>query len=239
MMINTLFASNIPGEINMPFGDITKTKNGTKEFSGEEIMDKLPPYSDPSEIIVDNEDPGFSTSIQNSASPLKKLLGIDKKNGKTYKQISSWNIPEYWQSIVSTTYYGQFIRSAVYTKAGSGDKTVSWSTVIKTPGYYDIYSFVGKMSDRMTRRPGQGGGRGGPGGSGGEKQEESQYKDLHYKIYHDKGDEEITLDYENAENGWNMLGRYYLSSDTTKVVLTNKSSGRSVIGDAIKWVREN
>jgi hypothetical protein len=68
---------------------------------------------------------------------------------------------------------------------------------------------------------------------------ESPYKDMHYKIYHDEGVEELTLDYPNADGGWNLLGRYYLSTDTAKVVLTNKSEGRIVIGDAIKWVKAN
>ena len=65
------------------------------------------------------------------------------------------------------------------------------------------------------------------------------YKDLHYKIYHDEGADDITLDYENADAGWNFLGRFHLSPDTAKVELTNKSTGRMVIGDAIKWVKQN
>jgi hypothetical protein len=69
-------------------------------------------------------------------------------------------------------------------------------------------------------------------------QGEGLYKDMHFKIYHDEGVEEITFDYENADGGWNNLGRYYLSSDTAKVVLTNQSTGRIVIGDAVKWVKQ-
>ncbi|HNY15525.1 MAG TPA: hypothetical protein PKI12_08280 [Bacteroidales bacterium] len=68
---------------------------------------------------------------------------------------------------------------------------------------------------------------------------ESPYKDMHYKIYHDEGVEEITVDFENAEGGWNKLGQYYLSPDTAKVELTNKSDGRIVLGDAIRWVKIN
>jgi len=82
--------------------------------------------------------------------------------------------------------------------------------------------------------------RGGPGRSGdGGNPPESPYKELHYKIYHDEGMDEITLDYEKAEAGWNNLGKFYLSPDTAKVVLTNLSSGKIVIGDAIKWVKQN
>lgn len=250
MMINTLFAKNIPGEINLPISEIVKVKGNTKEFVGEEVLDKIPEYSDPSEIIVDNEDPGFSYSRQNTVSPLKKLLGIENKTGDSYLQVSQWDIPEYWQPVVLTSYYGKYIRSSVYTRAGTGEKTITWSTVIKEPGYYDIYCYVGKVTGRGTLRmggPGGGpGGMGGPGGQGGQAAQggqgqppESPYKDMHYKIYHDQGIEEITLDYEKADGEWNNLGRFYLSADTAKVVLSNQSAGRTVIGDAIKWVKQN
>ncbi|MEI8226320.1 MAG: hypothetical protein WCG82_10370, partial [Bacteroidota bacterium] len=206
MMINTLFSKNIPDEINMPISDIVKAKSNTKEFSGEETLSSMPPFSDPSEIIVDNEDEGFITSKQNTVSPLKRLLGIANKEGKTYMQISQRNIPEYWQPVVLSSYYGKYILSAVYTRGGTGDKTVSWTTIIKEPGYYDIYTYIGKVADRMMVRTGGGpggqGGQRGPGGPGGQgaqagpggnQQAESQYKDMHYKIYHDEGIEEITL----------------------------------------------
>ena len=236
MMINTLFARNIPGEITMPVNDIVKTKGNVPEFTGEEVLDKIPEFSDPSDIIVDNEDPGFSTSQQNTSSPLKRLLGIQTSRGKSYQSISMIFIPEYWQSVVQSDYYGKYIRSAVYTRGGSGDRSVTWNAVIKEPGYYEIYSYIGKTPDRMMIRRG---GRGGPGGPGeNARQPESPYKDLHYKIYHDEGEDDITLDYEKAETGWNSLGRFYLSPDTAKVVLTNQSSGRIVLGDAIKWVKE-
>ena len=65
-------------------------------------------------------------------------------------QISEWNTPEYWQPVVLTTYYGKYIRSAVYTRAGTGDKKITWTAIIKEPGYYDIYSYVGKTTSRMT-----------------------------------------------------------------------------------------
>jgi hypothetical protein len=126
---------------------------------------------------------------------------------------------------------------------------VIWKTAISDPGYYDIYCYVGKAVNRMAVRAGAGGraggqgGQGGPGGPGsgdfmGPPQQEDQFKDMHYKIYHDEGVEEITLDYENAEGGWNMLGRYYLSPDSAKVELTNQTTGRLVIGDAVRWVRQ-
>jgi hypothetical protein len=241
MMINTLFAKNIPGELTIPINDIVKSKDVTKEFEGEEILSSIPPFSEPFEIIVDNEDPGFLRSKLATANPLKRLLGIKNQSGETYQQLSLFNIPEHWQPVVQTSYYGKYVRSSVYTRGGTGDKTVTWTAIILDPGYYDIYTFFGKTGDRvMVRRdvgPGGPGGQGGQGGTMGRQQDDT-YKDFHYKIYHDEGVEEITLDYENAESGWNKLGSYYLSPDTAKVVLTNLSAGRVVLGDAIKWIKQ-
>ena len=234
MMINTLFARNIPGEIELPVGDIIKGRNETKDFQEEEILPSIPKDSDPSIIIVDNEDQGFISSNQNTTSPLKTLLGVKNRNAGTYMKISEWNTPEYWQPVVLTSYFGKYIRSAIYTRSGNGDKSITWNAIIKEPGYYDIYCFIGKTIDRMKIR-----GDGGPGNPDGRPQGEDQpYKDMHYKVYHDEGVDDISIDYEHADPEWNNLGRFYLSHDSAKVVLTNKSSGRLVIGDAIRWVRQ-
>jgi hypothetical protein len=241
MMINALFAKNIPGEIILPVGNILKNKGITKEFTGDEILTSLPLFIEKTEKVVDNEDPGFKNSNLVIQSPLKKILGINRRQGENYRPISIWNVPEYWRSVVLSSYYGKYVLSCVYTRAGSGDRMVTWTTPIDEPGYYDIYTYIGKMADRMMiRSAGQGGQRGqpergGPGMQAGGPQGENLYKDMHYKIYHDAGVEDITLDYENAEGGWNNLGRFYISTDSAKVVLTNLSAGKIVIGDAVKW----
>jgi hypothetical protein len=251
MMINTIFARNIPGQITQPVNELTKSGNQAKPFAGEEVLPSIPSYDNPSEVIVDNEDPGFKISQQQSVSPLKKLLRIKNRNASSYQQINTYWGPEYWQPVVQASYFGSYILSSVYTRAGIGDRMVTWKGVIKKTGYYDVYCYVGKSLERMTVR---GGGMGGPGGSPGEggrqadgpggqggpmggQHEKGPYQDMHYKIYHDQGVDDITLDYQNAEGGWNNLGRYYLSPDTVKVELTNLSAGKIVIADAVKWVK--
>jgi hypothetical protein len=264
MMINTLCSKNIPGQITIPVDQIGKSDITAKAFTGEEILPSIPQNDNPSEIIVDNEDKGFMLSKSKDTSPLKRYLGIRNRRENTYQQVSMMFIPEYWQPVVQSEYYGKYILSSVYTRAGTGDREVTWSAVIKEPGYYNVYCWVGKSIRRITivggmmgqrgaggrgggpgGGPGGGGPGGGQGGQGGREgggpmegpQGESPYKDMHFRVSHDEGVEEIILDYESAEGGWNNLGRFYLSPDTAKVVLTNLSSGRIVIGDAIKWVK--
>jgi hypothetical protein len=245
MMINTLFSKNIPGERNIPVGEPRKLKAKSSDFREEETSVPLPAKKIAGEIIVDNEDPGFDAGNTVIQAPLKRLLGIKSRRDEGYQQINMFWAPDYWQSVVQSAYYGDYILSSVYTRAGTGDKSVKWATRIDDPGYYDIYCFIGKQgggSIRVSGGPRGGGGQagqGGPGGPMGGQQGDNPYKDMHYKIYHDEGVEEITVDFENAEGGWNMLGRYYLSPDSAKVELTNQSAGRIVLGDAIKWVKVN
>jgi hypothetical protein len=239
MMVNTLFAKNIPGEINLPIDEIKKSRNHANETEGEETLAVLPPLAYPGELIVDNEDPGFDAGNQIVQSPLRKLFGIKNRRGDDYQEINGFWAPEYWQPVVLSSYYGKYIRSSVYTRSSKGDRSVVWKTKIDKPDYYDIYCYIGKTGSRMVVRTGTSAGAPPPPPEPGEGGGENIYKDMHYKIYHDQGVEEITVDYENAEAGWNMLGRYYLSPDSAKVELTNQSSGRMVIGDAIRWVKTN
>lgn len=234
MMINTLFSRNIPGQLSIPIDESVKSRAGTKPFEGE-ILLPLQKQDNPSEIIVDNEDPGFDSGDRTDPSPLKKLLGITKNNAVTYEGVRFVYVPESWQPVVQSSYYGKYVLSAVYTRpASTAQKWVTWSATIAKPGFYDIYTYIGKSAERVTIRRGNPGAPPPPGGGG----EEGPFQDMHYRIYHDEGMEEITIDYDNADGGWNHLGRYYLSGDTANVELTNQSQGRAVIADAVKWVKQ-
>jgi len=237
MLINTLFAKNIPGEISLPINEVAKPVNRPDTDEGEETLAALPPWTYPGELIVDNEDPGFDAGNTVVQPPLKKILGIKTRRGTSYEQINMFWAPEFWQPVVLSSYYGKYIRSSVFTRAAKGDKSIVWKTGLDNPGFYDVWCYIGKTGDRMVVRSGGPGGAAPPPPPGAESGGENVFKDMHYKIFHDEGVEEITVDFENAEPGWNMLGRYYISSDTAKVELTNQSSGRMVIGDAVKWVK--
>lgn len=225
LSINTLYSQNNPGELMFPFEDIIKDKNVTP-FEGEVLLESIPRFYEDNEIIVDNEDPGFRIFEQTSSSRLKKWLNISHENRNDYNEMFIWWAPEYWQKTIQGGYYGKYVKSAAYTRSGTGERSVSWTALINEPGYYDIYTYIGKMGGN--RMAGFGRGR-----------SESTNAEYHYFIEHDEGDEEVTLEFESAENGWNHLGSYYLSPDSAKVTLTNLSEGRVVTADAIKWIKQN
>lgn len=228
LMINTLFSANLPGELILQVGDIRKTKISQTSAVEEEVTTEMPVFDDPSEIIVDNEDPGFDPGPPLTVSPLRRLLGVKSGQKEEYKQVSMFDLPAIWQPVINSSFYGKYVRSAVYTRAGTGDRSVRWSGKLKGPGFYEVYCYTGKSTDQMVVSYG---GRSSTGqGSG-------PYRDHHYTISHDLGSEDIILDHDVLEDGWNLLGRFYISSDTASVALSNKSEGRLVTGDAVKWVK--
>jgi NADH:ubiquinone oxidoreductase subunit K len=236
MIVNTLSSKNLPGEIKYPIDDIVKSKDKSGNIKNEEVNVPLPAFSEGNEMIVDNEDSGFVNLRKSDPSPLKRILGVKNQQDEVYGTIRQWNSPDFWQPIILSSYYGLYVRSAVYTRSGKGDKTVTWRGIIKKPGYYDIYVFIGKVSDRVSVK---GAGKvqeiaspGAPMAS----DNNDPYKDLHYKVYHDDGVEDVTVDWKMAEPEWNKIGTFYLSPDTVKVTLSNQSQGPLVIGDAVKWV---
>jgi hypothetical protein len=233
MMINTLYSLNVPGQITMPVPELVRVKGIIKPFEGEELIPARPEDKESSEIVVDNEDKGFSSGALQEASPLRKLLGKGNNNSNTYQTISYWGIPDYWQPVVNNLYYGKYILSSVCTRSGKGERSVTWKARLDKPGYYDVYCYVGKSLNRAVRQSGAQ--QGEPDQN---NEAEKMFRDMHYRVYHDEGIEDIAIDYENADGGWNNLGRFYFSKDTLKVELTNLSTGRIVIGDAIKWVRQ-
>jgi predicted RNA-binding protein Jag len=100
----------------------------------------------------------------------------------------------------------------------------------------------GRGRSRGGRGRGGRGGQGGqvrPGGNQGGQQQEPAAGPYQLTIYHDDGEDEITIDVDKAEEGWNLLGNFYLSPGKAKVSLSNETEGKLVIADAVKWVKVN
>jgi hypothetical protein len=235
MSVNTLVSTNLPSTISYPFPQLEQIR-GFEPFDGLKPIDLFYSVSTPGDIIVDNEDIGFSVLGQATESRLVRWLKINKKDESLpYQSMTFWRPPQFWTPIIQSGFYGELIRSAVYVKSGDGGLTAEWRTLLTKPGYYDIYAYINPMTARMGMR--MGGGPGGQGGGrGGAPQEISD--EYHFTVYHDEGTDEVTLALKTAETGWNHLGSFYYSADTAKVSLNDKNSGRTVVADAVKWVKQ-
>jgi hypothetical protein len=150
-------------------------------------------------------------------SYLKSLIDNNRARSYEYGLTNWWNAPRKWESVIKTDYYGKYIHSACYTKTNDHPRTAKWIANIKKQGSYDIYCHLDKMRGRMAR----------------------WIPDASYNfiVYSSNGKQEITLFDEEIEKGWNYLGTFYINSDSSIVELTNKSTGKSIYADAIKWVK--
>ena len=96
---------------------------------------------------------------------------------------------------------------------------MTWQAELPKTGRYEIFTYAEKMPFRGRRRG------------------TDIVKAFHYRIYHDDGIEEVEWNPATAD-GWNYLGTFYFSAGTAKIELTNKSQGRIVVADAVKWVKK-
>jgi len=171
-----------------------------------------------SEIIVDNEDIGFHIEESENRAYLKSVFNKQDKRKYNYSAVRDWDLPGFWVPVLQTGNYGQYIHSAHYTKAGTGDRKAIWQAQIQQSSIYDIYFHSTK---RVVRRN--------------DRQENSGT--YAFNIFTDDGIEKVELQADQMEDGWNFLGAFFISKGNAKVELSNKTGGDVVFADAVKWVQ--
>jgi hypothetical protein len=216
---NTIISRNIPSVITLPVGPLTKRQGGDL-FEGERAITDIK-TNDQYEVIVDNEDPGFSSFSPIKPTYLKAYLDSRKKTEQKY--FGSWDRSySKWLATTGSGFYGSVIRSAHFTRAGNGEKRVTWTPVLKEEGFYDLYVYMqGKNQNEYL----------------GQNSEGKQFY-YHYIINHADGEDNITYNISNAEPGWNFLGSYYFNQKGGGITLTDECDLRTVYADAIKWVKQ-
>jgi len=217
---NTLASKNIPNEIRLSLDKIL-TDNKIIPYEGEKIEENPVNLTGRNEIIVDNEDPGFSVTKSTGYKSLlsKILFSYQETTDSKYLGFNEWRAPWDWRLTTNSDFYGNSIRSAYYVRSGEGDKKAEWKIPLKKAGYYKVYVYIYKDDHRRRRDSDKGG--------------------YHYTVYSDNGEENIIMEMSSAEAGWNSLGSYHFSSDSAVVELTNQSESRMVIADAVKLEKQD
>lgn len=217
--INTIISSNIPSVIKISMGTLTK-RDGGMLFDGERIVENTESASR-YEVIVDNEDPGFTNFSPIKPTILKAYL--DSRKDAQQKYYGRWDSSySRWQATTGSDFYGSVIRSAHFTRSGSGEKIATWTPALKEEGFYDIYVYLrGKNQNEFVGRDGDG----------------KQF-DYHYIVRNGDGTDHIKFNITNAEPGWNYLGAYYFNTTGGSVLLTDECDLRTVYADAVKWVKQ-
>jgi hypothetical protein len=221
--INFLLARNLPLVYTRRF-DKAELDENKAPFEGERLITGTEISTSPGEIIVDNYDNGFEIFNPPFNSLIKQWIHNEEEDNDEmiYENFHWWNPPHQWRPIKSATFYGTYVHSAYYIRPGDGSKYVSWNAQLKTAGIYDIYIYMFNKEDFQRRR---------------RERRNNMFGDFTYQVYHDGGIEEIALSVDGAPAGWNFLGSWFFSEGIAKVVLTDETTARFVIADAVKWVK--
>ena len=242
--VNTLISGNIPSSFSvfLRSAEIVRSSD-IEEY--ERITDKALTMDVPGEIVVDNEDPGFQYFSVSHESKLKQYIDARKTrtNEIFYDEIRAERTPVKWTPVAHSAFYGESIRSALVTRKGEGGNVASWTTILPAAGFYDVYVYI-PMSAMNSFQRGRGRGGGGPGsGSSGQSghRRGPSFGDegyiYNYVISSNEGTEELEFRLRNIEEGWNKIGAFHFPGDTARIELSNKTNGKRVFADAVKWVR--
>lgn len=214
--INTYISQNLPNNIYLPIRNVNREPGRPVEAEGDFILPETT-FSIPDEIIVDNEDSLlFSCSEPGVIGLLPKWLDKVEDTSFKYKGVTWWRPPLYWVLTTKAGYYGEYIRSAYTVKSGDGSQTATWKIPLPSPGHYEVYHWMFN-EDRRNNRDNNG--------------------EYHFKVIYDDEEEDSFLNMRRVEDGWNLIGVYYVNSDSMQVVLSNDSKLRMITADAIRVVK--
>jgi hypothetical protein len=219
--INFLLARNLPLLYTTRF-EKAELDEKKSPFEGETIIAEKAILNSPDEIIIDNDEEGFEIYNPPFNSLLKRWIHSEEeeKLDVEYDVFWWWNPPYQWRPVKNASYYGTYVHSAYYTRPGDGSKYASWNAPIETSGIYDVYVYMFNTDEFRRRR-----------------ERNNMFGDFNFKVYHDGGVEEIAFSVDGAPPGWNFIGSWSFSEGKAKVVLTNETTARFVIADAVKWVK--
>ena len=218
IQFNTLASGNLPNQIEYVFEQINKSTITNAREQQVEVAEPIAIINNGREIIVDNENPDFEFSQFEEMSRLRKWLQPPEEEDFKYKGTKVWRPPLNWTATTDDTFFGEFVRSAFYIKAGDGSKEAKWKIPISVPGRYDVFYHVHKDESFEWWR--------------------DQKGSYHFTIPHENGTDQPTIELnKQSPGGWTSLGDYEFAADTITISLSNETRLRAVFADAVKLVR--
>jgi hypothetical protein len=220
LTINTFISENIPANQRIGIDDISKSPVTT--FTGLRNYNGTISYCEKYETIVDNEDEGFSTNNTGETKTIKDWwMGRNLEASKDkYQEIRFWDPSPRWQPIINASYFGKYIKSAVYKRKGDGNAVAQWLANLENSGNYSIYIYLPPQLFGRRRR----------------EERDGEKGTYHYTIYSDDGQTPIEVDPSEEQEGWAYIGDYYISQGEAKITINDLTTRYMVIADAVKWV---
>ncbi|MGQ1787469.1 MULTISPECIES: golvesin C-terminal-like domain-containing protein [unclassified Saccharicrinis] len=224
MSIHTYLSKNVPSDVRFPMADFEEAPAGFSALVGKTPLKKEIKLTQPNEIIVDNENEGFSVVNTSGRKTLKEMILTsqdeeNEENGSEYKTLSFFRPPARWTPVLNSLAFGEYTKSVSYKKAGDGNAVAQFKAKLGETGRYNLYAMI--PSQRL-------------GNFRGRDPKDAVYT---FTVYHDDGQDMVEVPVDQDDADWAFLGEYYFSEGDAVVELSDKTTKRVVIADAVKWVK--
>ncbi|MFC1489991.1 hypothetical protein ACFL6K_02150 [Candidatus Latescibacterota bacterium] len=224
--VDTFVSQNLPSRFIILLPEPSKEQNTTL-FDGALKIDPPALQSDPGCVIVDDTDPGCVAESNYNPPLFQKLLYRNRQDEQEYTPIQYIYPLDKWLKTFDASLFGDHVRSGIFKKPGDGSQPVLWSADLPESGTYDVYSHLSKTlvpNFMISMR--------------GESEPRPMMGVFHYTIHHDEGASTVDVETRSQDEEWVYLGTFYFSGDKAVVELSDKTDGRVIYADAIKWVKK-
>jgi hypothetical protein len=168
-----------------------------------------------SDIVIDDLDPGFSVERDEQQGGVRLAGGLaafipqgDMDEGLPAPPVTT--APQEWSRREAPLGWGKYRRTVAMVVSGSGSQRAVFAARLPRAGRWRLASHLpaGVLPTLGT-----------------------------YDLKLVAGGQERTIEFDGAaaEAGWNVLGEFDLAEGETRVVISDRSSGRTVVADAIRW----
>ncbi|MXY51123.1 MAG: hypothetical protein F4Y86_01135 [Gammaproteobacteria bacterium] len=220
-------------------------------FVGARPVEGPLPVGDPREIIVDDLDPGFAVASTEAEGDGVRVGGglqfsmdfgpeADVDQGlPTYQSFTA--APTGFSRQTASSAWGRYRHTIARATTGQGNHAATFAAELPESGRWRLAYHLPAMSGAsgvVSARAARGAVvvSASTGGSGAYFGRQGTY-DIALESAGES--QEVEFDASVAESGWNDLGEFDLPAGEVRVKVTNSTSGRTVVADAIRWSPAN
>lgn len=212
-----------------------ETEVGAEPFLGARASDWRPATIEA--IVVDDLDDGFSVEADEAddAPPLGAgvaafFIGTPDMDQGLPESSQANGPTQVWSRRQEPSSWGKYRHTIALVRAGTGARRAVFTAQLPESGRWQLaYHLPALTTQRNSASPAPGIQVNASTGLGGSQ---GTY-DLTLRA--DGEARPLEFDGEAAETGWNELGEFYLPAGEARVEVSNQTSGRIVIADAVRW----
>jgi ABC-type transport system involved in multi-copper enzyme maturation permease subunit len=165
-------------------------------------------------IVVDDLDEGFRIEGEEARSWFRPKVSAEVE---TFRR--PWGVPRTWHIWHNRAGFGAYDPAVHFRKPGEGTTSAVWEAEIPEAGDYEVLAYIGLRSTDLKVWP------------------QRKLGTYTYTVHTADGPEEVTVEADGTERGWNTLGTWYFEEGTARVELSDDVEDGTLVADAIRWTR--